>query len=142
MALAVLVGSIVVVGGIWVFIPHETQPCPTCGGTGARSCEATGCVNGRVRCTGNCLKRDDPNWSISVNPHFGPGTYTLRFQNDNGSFAEVSRLHVGQTMTLVNGVWALGGPCPLCNGTNMMTDPSCGGKLPCATCKGKGEIPK
>ena len=133
MALAVLVGSILIIGGFWFISPHETKLCPTCSGS---------CVNGRVPCTGHCLKRDDPNWSISTSPHFGPGTYTLRFRNDDGSYAEVSRLHVGQTMTLTNGVWALGGPCPLCNGTNQMTDPSCGGKLPCATCKGKGEIRK
>jgi|SRR5579862_3329948 len=142
LALTIVVGSALVVGGLWFLIPHETQLCPSCLGTGARSCGLPDCINGRVRCTGTCIKRDDPKWSITGNPHFGPGTYTLLFLNDDRSFVEVSRNHVGQTMTLVNGVWVLGGACPLCGGTNRMVDPSCGGKLPCLTCKGKKEIAK
>jgi hypothetical protein len=142
MALAVVVGSALVVGVYWFLVPHEVQVCPECQGTGARSCPAPGCLSGRAPCRGDCIKRDNPNWQISSNPHFPPNTLTLRYQNEDGSAAEVSQSHVGQTMTVVNGRWSLGGPCAVCGGTNRMICPACSGKLVCPVCKGKKEVPK
>lgn len=142
LALAAIVGSVLVVGGIWFFVPRETKLCPTCLGTGAQSCGAPGCVNGRGPCSGSCLKREDPNWRVTTNPHFGPNTLTLVFYNDDGSYGEVSQQHVGQTMTKANGVWSLGPNCTLCGGTTRVACPSCGSKQRCPICRGKGEIPK
>jgi len=142
MVLAIVVGSALVVGGYWFFVPHELETCVACGGTGARSCPAPGCMNGRAPCTGACIKRESPNWQITNNPHFPPNTLTLRYDNDDGSYSEVSQNHVGQTMTLVNGRWNLGGACSVCGGTGRMICPACSGKLVCFTCKGKKEVSK
>ncbi len=142
LALAIVIGSALVVGGFWFLVPHETQSCPTCLGVGARSCGAQGCVNGQTVCPGPCIKREDPNWRVTTNPHFGPNTLTLVFWNDDGTYGEVSQSHVGQTLTKVNGRWNLGTNCGLCGGSTRVPCPSCGAKLPCPTCKGKKEVPK
>jgi len=142
MVLAVAIGSMLVVGATWFLIPREYQPCSACGATGARSCGATGCVNGRVPCSGACIKREDPNWQVSNNPHFPPNTLTLRYTNQDGSYAEVSQMHIGQTVTMVDGRWNLGQACSLCRGTTRVVCSACGGKLTCPTCKGRQEVPK
>jgi hypothetical protein len=122
--------------------PRETQPCTACTGTGAAACGAAGCVNGRIPCPSPCLKREDPNWQVTNNPHFGPNTLTLKFTNDDGSYGEVSQSHVGQVMVQQNGQWNLGPPCTQCGGSTRILCPSCKGKKDCPVCRGKGEIPK
>jgi hypothetical protein len=139
----VLGGVLLALALLWgakLLVFPNTDPCPTCDGGGAAACGATGCELGRVACTGPCLRKDTPGWQTANLPNSAPGQLWKPYYNRDGSIQWVSQNHLGQVMEEVDGVWKLGGPCQVCNGSQRMPCPACQAKKPCPTCNGKGKI--
>jgi len=109
--------------------------CPTCNGTGARSCGASDCTAGQVPCTAPCLKKETPGWEKRDVPGFSPDLLWVHV----GGGSYVSQNHLGQVVNFDGGSLNLRS-CVTCGGTTRLPCPACKGKNPCLKCKGKRTI--
>jgi hypothetical protein len=112
--------------------------CDFCGKTGALACGAPDCVNGRVRCTAACLKKDDPGWQHMDVAGHSPNELWMRFDNDDHGWKAWSQGHIGELIEKVDGKWVDKGACPVCQGTGRMPCPVCHSSKKCPRCDGAG----
>jgi hypothetical protein len=116
------------------------HPCEACEGTGILSCGAPGCVHGKVRCPGSCLKKDDPGWFHMEVAGHSPDDLWMRFDNDDGSWQAWNQNHIGDSIVKVNGQWTDEGKCQICGGTGLAPCPVCHAKKLCEVCDGTGRV--
>jgi hypothetical protein len=114
--------------------------CDDCKGTGALSCGAPGCVNGKVPCPASCLKKDDPNWQRLVVEGHDPDELWMRYYDDDGGMHAWAQDHIGELIEKVDGHWVDKGTCPVCHGTGWAPCPVCHGGKACPRCDGTGKL--
>ena len=124
--------------------PAGMKVCFECDGTGEAVCNALGCTNGLVACSGPCLKLSQGNWQHMHMEGYSDEDLWQIFTNDDGTRKAVNQALVGHVLELQNGTWADAGKCRICDGTTKVKCSACNGtgKLLCRVCEGQKFVPE
>jgi hypothetical protein len=118
--------------------PAASKDCKTCGGELLIDCKAPKCEQGKIPCPKPCLKLTDPGWVKKPD-----GLRWKTFGNPRTGQLIVSERHLGQIVTIKDGVPQEPVTCETCGGTTKVDCPTCHGtaKVPCPTCKANKAAP-
>ena len=122
---------------------HEPGPgeqrCFQCDAKGQVTCVAPGCRNGYLPCPGRCLKRSQGTW-IPDKVH---GGMQAAIKVPGGGTWFIYEGHAGEVWEYQGGKMVSLGPCPTCEGRQVVRCKVCAGtgKDPCELCETKGVIP-
>lgn len=123
--------------------PEATKTCFRCGGSGKGPCAAAGCKDGKVECSGPCLRLTKGKWvHLEVAGH-PPSDLWQKFTQSNGTYQAWSHKHVGEVIQMQNGKAVHAGQCRICGGTTRVKCPVCQGtgQGACDLCAGKKVVP-
>ncbi|MBC7785162.1 MAG: hypothetical protein H7144_15105 [Burkholderiales bacterium] len=115
----------------------SSKDCAKCHGEGQIKCAAPRCKEGKIPCTGKCIKLSEGTWAKGAE---GKTWRSIRWGNVE---LKVSSLHVGEIFELENNVPVSRGPCPVCGGKAQLDCAKCqaSGFATCATCLAAKDAP-
>jgi hypothetical protein len=130
--------------------PEKTDPatgkpliaCAPCQGTGLVKCSHTRCKQGKLECTGPCMRLSKGIWVKNASLGKGPDELWQAFPQKGGT-QYYSKAHVGEVVEMQDGKAVNIGPCSICAGTTLMPCTTCKGtaSITCPTCRGNKEVP-
>jgi hypothetical protein len=122
----------------------ELVACPACEGKGSVPC-ASRCKEGKARCPGACLKKDDPGWKHAQVAGHRDDELWKEFPShraDKQGGHMWTQAHLGEVIAYQDDVPVNRGKCPTCLGATVVDCKRCGGtgRQQCAQCAGAKSV--